>query len=203
MKRRSPSTLHVFAVVAASLVLGACTSDPVHDAEVAALGPEQPGVPKGQYHRANQPCLVCHGGEGPAKAHFSIAGTIFGGQFSYTQNDTEGVPGATVIIVDDNTAAGYQQTNCVGNFWFNADSSTGWPGFPAFPILAEVVSPTGTAVQMRGGNGELIHISRDGSCATCHSDPTGLSTCGHVFVPYNPGGAPPACPVNPIAGESS
>jgi hypothetical protein len=175
------------------LALASCNSDPVHDGEVAALGGEAPGIPKGEYHRAGQPCLVCHGGLGPASKQFSIAGTVFGGPFSYTTNDTLGVGGATVVFLDDNGASANSSTNCVGNFYLAADSSTGWPSFPAFPVKTEVVSPTGSVIQMPS------HIGRDGSCATCHQDPPSLSTLGHVWVTYSPT-APPSCPVNPIAG---
>jgi hypothetical protein len=177
----------------ASLGQIACASDPVHDGEVTALGPEAPGIPKGEYHRAGQPCLVCHGGEGPASKQFSVAGTVFGGPFSYTTNDTLGVGGAMAAFVDDNMSVNYTMSNCVGNFWLAADSSTGWPNFPAFPLRVEIISPAGNAYPMPG------HIGRDGSCATCHQDPTGLSTLGHVWVTYAPA-SPPSCPVNPIAG---
>lgn len=195
MKCKQPSSVLALSLLVSSVLLGACTSDPVHDAEVAALGPEIAGIPKGDYHRAGQPCLVCHGGEGPASKRFSIAGTVFGGPFSYTSNNTLGVGMATVAFVDDNNASNFATTNCVGNFWLLADSSTGWPGFPAFPIRTEVISPTGGIFPMPG------HIGRDGSCASCHQDPTGLSAAGHVWASYMPS-SPPECQYNPIAGET-
>ena len=54
-----------------------CSLDPVHDGQVSALGAEDSSIPVGEYHRAGQPCTVCHGGEGPAKEVFSVAGTIY------------------------------------------------------------------------------------------------------------------------------
>ncbi len=148
-----------------------------------------------QYHRAGQPCLVCHGGQGPASKQFSIAGTVFAGPFSNTGDNTLGVSGATVAYVDDNTSTNFSTTNCVGNFWLLADGSTGWPNFPAFPILTEVISP-GTPPVVTPMVG---HIGRDGSCASCHADPPGPTTLGHVYANYS-SPTTPSCPVNPIAG---
>ena len=54
-----------------------CFVDPVHDEQVAALGPEPAGESPGPLHRPGQPCLVCHGGLGPAHQSFSVAGTVF------------------------------------------------------------------------------------------------------------------------------
>ncbi len=59
------------AIVAAALGAAASCSDPVHDSEVAALGGET-DIPQGEYHRAGQPCGVCHGQEGPAYARFVV-----------------------------------------------------------------------------------------------------------------------------------
>ena len=58
-------------------IVGSCADDPVDDMAVAALGDEVPNIPPGPYHRAGQPCSVCHGGQGPASTVFSMAGTVF------------------------------------------------------------------------------------------------------------------------------
>jgi len=163
----------------------------VHDGEVAALGPEAPGIPKGEYHRAGQPCLVCHGGEGPASTVFTVAGTIFAGPYNATMNNTLGVDQASAYFVDDNGAMNAATTNCVGNFWITPST---WN--PAFPIIVEVFGPTGSGIPMPG------HIGRTGSCATCHQDPQSLSAVGHVYVPYTPP-ANATCPVNPVAGAGA
>ncbi len=63
---RAPALLVAVAVLATLAVGGACGGDPVHDEEVAALGPEPGGGAPGPEHRPGQPCLVCHGGSGPA-----------------------------------------------------------------------------------------------------------------------------------------
>lgn len=94
-----------FAGAAVVAAIAGCSTDPVHDAEVAALGPEVPGMPKSlyEYHRAGQPCLVCHGGEGPAHTQFSFGGTVFAGPFSCTSTN-----------------------NTTGLTWFTSACSTAW-----------------------------------------------------------------------------
>ena len=81
-------------LVGSAAALFACV-DEVHDQEVAALGPEQPGVPPGPTHRPGQPCVTCHGGSGPAHTQFSVGGTAY---------EVEGQPapavGASVVIED-------------------------------------------------------------------------------------------------------
>ena len=76
---------------------------PVHDQEVQALGPENPEIPPAQYHRAGQPCTVCHGPEGPAQTQFSIAGTIFGTPYIEQQANDRLSAGndANISMIDD------------------------------------------------------------------------------------------------------
>jgi hypothetical protein len=159
--------------------------DPVHQAQVDALGGETSGVPRGPYHRAGQPCTVCHGGEGPASTPFVVAGTIFA-----DPAERVGVSGAEVIFVDSlgsSPPPGSTVTNCVGNFFLTADT---WN--PAFPIRVAVAS--GQTVQQMVG-----HIGRQGSCGFCHKDPRGLDSPGHVFAGVAAAPAA-ACPASPIAG---
>jgi hypothetical protein len=58
-------SIHLAAALSGALGLGvsvaSCDTDPVHQAEVDALGGEVQGVSQGEYHRAGQPCTVCHG----------------------------------------------------------------------------------------------------------------------------------------------
>ena len=184
----------------AGLVIASC-ADPVHDQEVAALGPEVAGIPQGEFHRAGQPCTVCHGPEGPAKVEFSLAGTIFwaGGVGQYAHNAI-GVNEATVSVEDSLGVPTSFPTNCVGNFHILKTQQTF-----AFPILVSVYA---------GPNNEFTakmttQISRATSCATCHTDPVNYNAVGHIFAG---GGAPPAdlvaannaCPVNPdLAGTNT
>jgi hypothetical protein len=148
----------------AATVTGSCV-DPVHDQEVDALGPETSGIPEGPFHRAGQPCLVCHGGIGPAKTKFGIAGTVFAGPVC-----KQGVNNAEVLLIDSIHTPEQLTTNCVGNFYFPDD-----PSFPTFPVAAWVAVPP-TLRQMTS------HIAREGSCGKCHADPPSASSPGHIFL---------------------
>jgi hypothetical protein len=160
------------AVVVASLA-PSC-ADPVHDSQVASLGPEYPGIPQGQYHRAGQPCTWCHGPEGPAKTQFSLAGTIFwqGGTGPYI-NDVTGASGATVAVVDSNGVQSEFTTNCVGNFFVASSVYE-----PAYPILAGVYGPDTPSTEAV----MTSQIGRASSCAECHFDPPNYDTPGHIFL---------------------
>jgi hypothetical protein len=190
MMRLNPALAASASVVAASLTVAAgcgidpLHEDPVHQAQVAALGGET-SVPRGPYHRAGQPCTVCHGSEGPASTQFTVAGTIFAGP-----DQRVGLDGAEVLFVDSlgsSPPPGSTVTNCVGNFFVTADT---WN--PAFPIRVAVAS--GQSVQQMVG-----HIGRQGSCGFCHKDPRGLDSPGHVYagVPAAPSAN---CPANPTLG---
>jgi hypothetical protein len=184
------------ATLATLLVAPSCT-DPVHDQEVQALGPENPAIPKGEFHRAGQPCLVCHGPEGPAQTQFSIAGTVFGNPFTPPYGTTGAVPtgsvgynNAYIAIADDN---GQQSSNiysnCVGNFWATPAAFN-----PAFPVLVAVY-PNGSSNPQT----MFTQISRAGSCATCHSDPPNYNALGHIYIAAT-GGAylgDQDCPADP------
>ena len=167
----------------AALVLLASCGDPVHDDQVDALGGEAPGVPQGEFHRAGQPCAVCHGGQGPASSTFTLAGTVFS-----DPTGTTGVNAATVYFVDDNKAHYSVPTNCVGNFFVTPGD---WS--PAFPLEVAIVKGSAGA-QMIG------HISREASCAFCHKDPPGTDSPGHVFMLTPNPQDNQTCPVNPVAG---
>jgi len=182
---RIPIALGAAMVVAA--LAGSC-ADPVHDQLVQSLGPEDPAIPPGEFHRAGQPCVACHGPEGPAKTEFAVAGTIF---WHKTQ-DTIGVDQSVVSIVDSLGANPQLLTNCVGNFFIKPED---WPGGggPAFPLRVSVYKDGNPSVM-------TTTINRTGSCATCHSDPANYNAVGHVWVV--PDGAkidplPQDCPVNP------
>jgi hypothetical protein len=173
--------------VAVAALAGSC-SDPVHDALVQSLGPEDPTVPQGEFHRAGQPCTVCHGPEGPAKTQFAVAGTIFW----HKTKDTIGVDQAAVSVVDSLGANPVIQTNCVGNFFIKPED---WPGGggPAFPIKVTVYKD-GNAVPM------TPPINRAGSCAECHADPANYNAVGHVWIipdTAKTDALPQDCPVNP------
>lgn len=148
-----------------ALLAQAGCNDASHDLQVAALGGENPNVPPGPMHRPGQPCLVCHGGLGPASAHFSAGGTVFA-----TRTGTAPAVGATVTIEDSNGSVGTAQTNQVGNFYIEASQWT-----PAYPTAPQVALGNMGAVMS-------THVGRDGSCASCHSDPISPISAGHIYL---------------------
>lgn len=159
-------------------------SDPVPDSRAASLGDEHTGVSPGPTHRPGQPCLACHGGDGPASTELSVAGTIF-------QTAAPGslpLEGATVTIFDatqlaDGGAPRTAVTNKAGNFFVRR---TEWS--PKYPLHDISVSFTGVATPMH------TNVGRDGSCGTCHFDPKGPNTHGHVYLVLEPADLPGATP---------
>ena len=122
-----PLLLSGVAMAAAGAGTVAC-NDAVHDEEVAALGPDV--GPKGPTHRPGQPCLVCHGGGGPAKAVFSFGGTVM-----QDQGGNVGVQGAVVFIEDVDGRSETVTTNSVGNFFVALSDFA-----PHYPTQATVSS---------------------------------------------------------------
>jgi hypothetical protein len=157
------------AVLAAGSATALGCGDPVHDALVASLGPENPNVPPGPLHRPGQPCLACHGGEGPASLQFSVGGTVYA-----VRGQPEPAVGPCVQIEDIQgqywTSAA---TNTVGNF-FVAEADFA----PVFPIRMALAScDSGFILQQM-----QTSAARDGSCADCHSNPTGPTSAGPVYL---------------------
>ncbi len=127
--------------------------DPVHLDAVATLGPEAPGVAPGPNHRAGQPCLTCHGGDGPAEPEFSVAGTL------YTVRGTNQVLAhGAVTVTDKRGESRVTRSNAAGNFFI---TKVEWS--PAFPLRV-VLEADGVRREM------VTTIGRDGGCATCHRD---------------------------------
>jgi hypothetical protein len=158
-------------------------SDPVHDAEVAALGPEVASVPPGPLHRPGQPCLTCHGGDGPATATFAVGGTIF-----KTADAREGIAGVVVTVVDSAAAGGVQKsatTNAAGNFIIGNSNFT-----PVFPLHDIKLEYPGLSTP------QIMHtrVGREGSCGSCHFDTAGGSeakdTPGHIYLVLEAGDLP-------------
>jgi hypothetical protein len=185
MKRTAITFATAGAALLAAAVAWSC-GDPVHDAQVDALGPEASGVPTGPTHRPGKPCLTCHGGQGPSSTELSVAGTIY----QTAAVDSPPLSGATVTIFDatqqpDGGAPHTVVTNAAGNFFIKRsewapffplhDISVGYPG---------VSSPT------------LMHtnVGRDGSCGSCHFDPKGATTHGHVYLVLEAADFPGAAP---------
>jgi hypothetical protein len=158
-----------FAALAASSIAALACGNPVHDATVDALGPENPNVPPGPLHRPGQPCLACHGGEGPASLQFSVGGTVYA-----VRGQSRPAIGPCVQIEDIEgrywTSA---PTNTVGNFFVNESDFA-----PNFPIRMALVScETGAIFQQM-----QTLAARDGSCADCHSSPASPTSAGLVYL---------------------
>ncbi|MGH7272307.1 MAG: hypothetical protein ACREJ3_17905 [Polyangiaceae bacterium] len=158
--------------VSAIVVSLACV-DATHDEQVAALGPEDPGVPTGPTHRPGQPCLVCHGSSGPASQQFSVAGTVVA-----VRSQSAPAPGVTVQIEDINDSIFTATTNSAGNFYVPFDQ---WQ--PTYPTQMQV-SRGALSQQMN------THVGRDGSCAGCHTEPEGPTSPGAVYLALTPSGLP-------------
>jgi hypothetical protein len=176
-----------FAVlVGASLAYAPSCQDPVHNAEVDALGGEAAGVSPGPNHRPGQPCLTCHGGRGPANAEFSVAGTIF-----KTADAREGIAGVHVTLSDSTPGTAVTKaavTNVAGNFYIGTNFA---PVFPLHDIKLDFEGlPESTIMHTR--------VGREGSCGACHFDPSGGTTArdtpGHIYLVLEAGDLPGAGP---------
>ena len=136
----------------------------MHDDAVDALGPEQRGVPKGPLHRPGQPCLVCHGGDGPGSPTFSVAGTVF-----ETPRELVALPGTLVHLADTDGKRVSTWTNDAGNFYLAFTDFS-----PRYPLWVSLERDS-VVVEMKTPS------YREGSCAGCHADPSGAESVGHVY----------------------
>lgn len=145
MRRRSSFLLGL----PLALGLTASCANPVHSDAVDALGPEV-GERPGPTHRAGQPCMTCHGGDGPGP-DFAVAGTVY-----EVRDGATALEGVQVVLSD---SAGQTQTlvsNQVGNFYMRAQEWT-----PTYPMFAKL-EYQGTEKPM------TTRIGRTGGCADCH-----------------------------------
>jgi hypothetical protein len=160
------SNLHVLLAAGGCLALMACV-DPVHDSEIQALGPEDPGVGRGPLHRPGQPCLVCHGGNGPSSTTFTVAGTVYA-----VQGGNQPASRAVVQIEDIDGRIVTIATNAAGNFYLLPTDF-----IPHYPIQMQVTSADGATVATM-----LSPSMREGSCASCHTSSRGPTSPGAVYV---------------------
>jgi hypothetical protein len=171
-------------------IVESCSIDPVHDQEVVDLGGEIDTIPVGEYHRAGQPCTVCHGPEGPAATQFSMAGTIFDSSGSLV-----GLGNVQVLLVDALGTSPPQNplTNCVGNFFISPDVWT-----PSYPVLVGLQSG-------KIKTSMTTQISRASSCAECHvAGPASYDSVGQVYISASPNPKlEMACPVSNDAAADS
>ncbi len=168
------------APLAIALLLVAC--DPVHDDAVSALGGETPGVRRGPLHRPGQPCILCHDGALGDPQRFSVAGTIF-----QTPGSKVPAEGATVSLTDANGTTMRVATNAAGNFFLTPTQFD-----PAVPMQVVVTDSRGVTAKMQTVvAGNLADEPNNGSCASCHFDPAGQTSPGHVCITLDDGGTPP------------
>ena len=154
MKRGIDSRWLVLASIVVAALPSAFSCDPVHNEAVAAIGSDPSGEPNGPRHRAGQPCVTCHGGDGPGKSNFLVAGTVY----QDDKADARAV-GVVVRLTDSNgDVMDVAPSNDVGNFYL----STGeWS--PVFPIAVTFMKGGGVAAPVM-----TSHMGRQGSCADCH-----------------------------------
>ena len=157
-------------VCALAVIAAAFACDPVTENAVSALGGEVPGVPHGPLHRPGQPCLLCHG-------NFSVAGTVY-----EKPSSPIGLAGAVVSLTDSTQQTYvFEATNEAGNFYVKNDD---WS--PVFPLSHVTVTVPGVKpVKM------LSDIGRNGGCGSCHLNPAGPASAGHVCIALDDGGTPP------------
>jgi hypothetical protein len=153
------------------LAATAACQDAVHDQEVAALGPEAPGVSPGPDHRPGQPCTLCHGGQGPAKVQFTLAGTVF-----MDMSGSSPAVGAELQFEDANGSTYHVQTNNAGNFYLQAGD---WQ--PTFPLSVPLLSYSSS------GGMPVTQVmtttdNRDTSCASCHGLTPSATSPGPIYV---------------------
>jgi hypothetical protein len=163
-----------------ALLFVAC--DPVHDDAVSALGGETPGVRRGPLHRPGQPCIQCHDGALGDPQRFTVAGTIF-----QTSGSKSPAVGATVTLTDAIGSSIQVQTNAAGNFYLTPNQYD-----PVVPMQVVVTDSSGIGVKMQTVvAGNLAEEPNNGSCASCHFDPAGPTSPGHVCITLDDGGTPP------------
>jgi hypothetical protein len=180
MIRKGPWHASSVAVSLGLASAGAGGCDPVKDDAVAALGPEAPGVRQGPLHRPGQPCLLCHDGAIGDPQRFTVAGTVF-----QTNAATVGASGIMVDVIDAKGQSASLATNAAGNFYATPGAYD-----PTFPLQV-TLRGNGLIVAMQTlveGNGT---IEPNGACASCHVDPAGPSSPGHVAMSLEDGGVPP------------
>ena len=156
-----------------AVALAGC-GNPVVDSRIAALGEEDPNVAASEFHRAGQPCVLCHSVYEGASPEMSVGGTIFA-----TPDDQIPVDKVMVTLTDARGEFRVVPTNCVGNFWIETGE---WnPSFPLQAVISYDLPAVAGAAPMRGQKPMNSRISRDGSCATCHDGRRTQASVGWVF----------------------
>lgn len=176
---------------AAAVGASAC-GNPAVDSRIAALGDEVPNIKPSEFHRAGQPCELCHSKYGGAEPEISVGGTIFATPLKDAAALPTAVQGAVVTLIDAEGVVKTATTNCAGTFFMTREQ---WD--PSFPLRVELsYPPPGGGVGLKPATPMSSRISRDGSCAGCHFGPRTQGTPGYVFCEEDPS-TPfpvPSCP---------
>lgn len=150
-------------VLALAAFASSCTMDPVHEAAVNSLGEENANEypPESNWHRPGEPCALCHSKKGPAESEFWLGGTVY-----WARDSDHPAANVYVRILDGSNSVNCFVTNCAGNFWLRKGGLFGIQ----FPLLISI-----ERTKEPGVNEETLvirrmasHVSREGSCATCH-----------------------------------
>lgn len=177
-----------------AVALAGC-GNPVVDSRIAALGDEDPNVAASEFHRAGQPCVLCHSVYEGATPELTVGGTIFA-----TPTDPSPIPvdGAMVTLTDSRGEFRVVPTNCVGNFYVRKDE---WdPAFPLQAVISYNLPAAAGAIGELGQKPMNSRISRDGSCATCHDGKRTQASVGWIFC-ENMQPTPPFVEVAGCAGR--
>ncbi len=158
--------------------------NPVQDKAIEELGGECSDVPASEFHRAGQPCVLCHGEYQRDSPIMSFGGTVFA-----TKAQATPVEGVEILLTDASGSSPPNPvvTNCIGNFFIESDD---WQ--PAFPVHAEIICPNPDNPDKPRRLVMGTRITRDGSCAGCHLDRAGTRTdkTGWIYCavtsPMNP-----------------
>jgi hypothetical protein len=112
--------------------------------------------------------VLCHSDQG-GKPVFVLAGTVFISADSPTP-----IEDVTVNVVDSLGNKFSTITNCAGNFFIRPNEYA-----PDAPLWVNL--------QREAVNRDMnTAIYRDGSCASCHYDPRGPASAGHVYLIDDP-----------------
>ncbi len=149
-------------VASLALLCSACIGITNDDRARDALGPEY--TEPGPRHRAGQPCLLCHSDIYGQSPYFAVAGTV------YQLDGVSGAGGVQVQLVDATGDEFIAITNDVGNFFVRERE---WS--PTFPLSADLNDGV-NRIGMRSP------ISREGSCAACHSAPMSATSAGPIVI---------------------
>ena len=139
------------ALIFGALLFVSCRLDPVPQAQIDELPPEDPAGPS-ELHRPGQRCALCHSEYEGAEPLLAMGGTIFEQDpETFVLNPVEGV---FVTLYDAAGASQKACTNAAGNFFVKMED---WPD-AKFPLTVQV-----------GNRFMRSLLGRDRSCATCHT----------------------------------